>query len=194
MRADQSTRLKEIVLVDRRPEKVLEEEYKGQLIHYFYWLLDFYKPHDYEPVKVCEIEGEKAVLTRLHRTGLVVWHSPVLRDDKPLVTFTLAVHTPIVLSRDWSVMLSKDKSELTIEERFVVKYFISSVVNFLKKKLDKTSLSKFTGYSDLIVDEKPPSKYLFRPARAKYFILVGKEPEAVRAKIENLIESEKEAE
>ena len=82
---DQSTpsgRKREIVLIDRRPRRVLVERREGLEIHYFYWDLDLYKPFDYEPVTVLN----SSVLSRYHWRGLVLWNAPVRRESRPLVT------------------------------------------------------------------------------------------------------------
>ncbi len=88
-------RIKEIVLIDKNPKKVLVERRRELEIHYFYWDLDLYKPFDYEPVTVLE----SFVLSRYHWKGLVLWNAPLKRENKPLISFFIGVHTPLVASR-----------------------------------------------------------------------------------------------
>ena len=155
--------------MSKRPEKVLEEIREEQRIHYFYWSWDVYKKDDYEPVKV---HGE-AVLSRVHWRGLVIWGSPLTKEGKPLVKFVPGVHTPIVVSEDRQKRILRLR-EISSYDWTALQLFLA-YIDLLAEKLP----NKLYDYSDLIVAEKPPEEYLFRPEDCDYAVLVGKVSEKI---------------
>ena len=159
----------EIVLVSDKPVRVHEEIKDGKVIHYFYWHFDLYKPYDYEPVNVREIEGGVQVLTRVHWTGLVLWNSPRVLEGKPLVTFVGGVHTPIIISENWDYYVVS-REELDIAEKLALKFLLTFIELM---KLHPWPEEIFKDYGDLIVEEPPPPEYEFDLSHGKYVVIVG---------------------
>ncbi|WP_288005046.1 hypothetical protein [Thermofilum sp.] len=164
-----STRLgREIVLIDKEPEKVFIEKTGDREIHYFYWRLDLYKPFDYEPVTL--LDG--FLCSRYHWKGLVLWTEPVARD-KPLMTFALGVHTPLVYSRKWQVFVVYCLPELTLSENFWLGFYLT-IFNALLSGVIKLPNDKvFHGYMDKAVEGEVPEEYRFRLKEWTFLIIVG---------------------
>lgn len=163
---------REIVLIDRRPKRVLVERRKGLEIHYFYWDLDMYKPFDYEPVTLLG----SSVLSRYHWRGLVLWNAPVRREGKPLVSFYRGVHTPLVVSERWVLSLIFCVKDLSLEEEFLLGYYLT-VLNAMLKGLLKVDKESFHGYEDLMEEGEVPERYRFDPEAWGFLIVVGEPPE-----------------
>jgi len=109
-----SSGAKEIVLIDKRPKRVIVERRRELEIHYFYWDLDLYKPFDYEPVTVLG----SYVPSRYHWKGLVLWNAPVKREGKSLVSFFFGVHTPLIISERWVFSLIFCVKDISLEEKY----------------------------------------------------------------------------
>lgn len=143
-------------------------------IHYFHWLLDGYKFLDYEPVQIRYLCGRPIVVSRFHWFVLTVWLEPLMFRNKPVVRFVKAFHTPISLS-DSNVHYG-ELSRLSGEERF---WFRRVYIPFL---IDQASKSieiredQIRGYSDKIVQNKPPKEYEFKLDNMKCYVIVSREP------------------
>ncbi|MCD6349047.1 MAG: hypothetical protein J7L91_05405 [Candidatus Korarchaeota archaeon] len=161
---------KEIVLIDKRPKKVIVERIKDLEIHYFYWDLDLYKPFDYEPVTVMG----SYVLSRYHWKGLVLWNAPVKREGKPLVSFFFGVHTPLVISEKWVFSLIFCVKDISLEERFYLGFYLT-VLNAMLQGL-RIDEGRFHGYKDLIEEDSVPEKYRFNLKAWDFLIVVGELP------------------
>ncbi len=177
-----SSRTKEIVLIDKRPKRVIVER-RGELeIHYFYWDLDLYKPFDYEPVTMLG----SSVLSRYHWKGLVLWNAPVKHDGKPLVTFFFGVHTPLVISEKWVFSLIFCVRDTSLEERFYLGFYLT-VLNAMLQGL-RIDEERFHGYGDLIEEDSVPGKYRFDPEAWDFLIVVGEFPTELPEMIKKRLE------
>ncbi|MBS7625657.1 hypothetical protein KEJ51_01240 [Candidatus Bathyarchaeota archaeon] len=178
----------EIVLIDFTPRRVFVERLKVQEVHYFFWNLDLYKPFDYEPVKVEKRGDGVYVSTRYHWRGLVMWTSPKLHDEKPLLTIAHGVHTPIIYSTRWLFHLICDMKALSASERFMLGAYITIFNALLTGKLSINDQKKFKGYKELITYEAVPEEYRFRLDKWSFLIIIGgcpkTMPEEVRSRLE----------
>jgi len=157
-----------IVMIDERPKKVLVERRGDLEIHYFYWDLDLYKPFDYEPVTVLG----SSVLSRYHWRFLVLWNAPVKREGKPLVSFFLGVHTPLVVSEKRVPSLIFCSEDISLEEKFYLGLFMTMLYSMHQGlKVDE---GRFHGYKDLIEEDSVPEKFRFDPEAWDFLVAVGK--------------------
>jgi len=179
----------EIVLIDKKPRKVFVEKRGNQVIHYFYWLWDLYRPFDYEPVKVEEINGDTWVLTRFHWKGLVIFTSPRLINGKPLLSFARGVHTPLVYSSNWLFHIIFCLKELDLEQQLWLTVYINILRNLSKKGLTLNNLEKFKGYKELLSYDPVPDRYKFRLDTWDYLIIVGKYPLCLLKEIEERLKA-----
>ena len=172
----------EIVLVDRDPERVIIERREGREVHYFYWRADLYKPFDYEPVTL--LDG--LLCTRYHWRGLVLWTDPVV-EGKPLMTFALGVHTPLVYSRSWLVWVVYCARDLTLAERFWLGFYLS-VFNALLQGVLRLPRGGFHGYMDKAVEGEVPEQYRLKPSEWSFLIVVGPLPERLPREVAERLE------
>lgn len=115
--------------------------------HYFYWERQVFPPHfaeiktyfdhigkeierkglgsansipaaigDYEPV-FCNIDGRPLLISRLHYHIAIIWTTPAICRNKPVVSFLVGPHTPIIKSNDCSINTWKMFERMKIETR-----------------------------------------------------------------------------
>ncbi|MEM0008770.1 MAG: hypothetical protein QXH50_02030, partial [Thermofilum sp.] len=101
---------------------------------------------------------------------------PVVRD-KPLMTFALGVHTPLVYSRKWQVFVVYCLPELTLSESFWLGFYLTIFNALLKGMIKLPSDKAFHGYMDKAVEGKVPEEYRFRLKEWTFLIIVGSLPE-----------------
>lgn len=180
-----SSRTKEIVLIDKRPKRVIVERKEDLEIHYFYWDLDLYKPFDYEPVTVLG----SSVLSRYHWKGLVLWNAPLKLWGKPLVSFYFGVHTPLVFSRRRIVSLIFCARDISLEEKFYLGFYLT-VLNIMLHgwKIADLYGERFKGYEDLIEEDSVPEKYRFDLEAWNFLIVIGDLPKDLPMLIKKRLE------
>jgi len=151
---------------------VFIEKQDDREVHYFYWKTDLYKPFDYEPVT--ELEG--VICTRYHWRGLVLWTNPVVKG-KPLMTFALGVHTPLVYSKSWLVYLVYCLKDLTPEEKFWLGFYVNIFNSLLEGILKLPEEEKFHGYLHKVARGEVPQRYKLKLSDWAFLIVVGSYPE-----------------
>jgi len=150
---------------------VIIEKQDSREVHYFYWKTDLYKPFDYEPVT--ELEG--VLCTRFHWRGLVLWTDPVVKG-KPLMTFALGVHTPLVYSKSWLVYVMYCLRDLTPLEKFWLGFYLNIFNALLQGVLKLPKEGEFHGYMDRAVQGEVPERYKLKPSEWAFLLVVGSFP------------------
>ncbi len=142
-------------------------------IHYFIWLWDLYRPFDYEPVKIVNLNSKNYVFTRYHWNGTVLWTDPIQKNGLPILDFYIGVHTPLILSRKGNITLSANLTELTpLELKLLFHLYLPLLTDMLAGRIS-LNIDKTKGYNEKIVTEAIPPKYEFSPHNYKFLILVG---------------------
>jgi hypothetical protein len=113
------------------------------------------------------------VLSRLHWHVATIWTEPVLRNDKPSVHFTRAIHTPIVESSSYDWRYVELEPTIPHTERIsVVTFYLPLFDKILKGK--RFAFRRKFDYSDRVVNGGVPSKYIFRLEDLKEAVVIGR--------------------
>lgn len=134
------------------------------LIHSFYWRLDVFKEHDYEPV--ASIKNNKSYLTRLHYHGIVLWQNFTRKDGKPIVYFTPGFHTPTLCNKQTIRWLEPDAY---MDKMVLHGYFIPFV---MWTKLHNQNKYAVESYSKKFSDKKVPEGSKFYWNKLTYYVTV----------------------
>ena len=152
------------------PDKVLNEGDTleiGAQIHSFYWKKEIHKNDDYEPVAI--LPAKRCGLSRYHFRGLIVWKDYVSINNKPVASFAMGWHTPILCS-EHKATYSRPPSFL--DNLKLIGYLLPKI-RHMGLNIEKYELR---GYNENIVDEKVPVQRRFRWLDLNYYVLVAPEP------------------
>jgi hypothetical protein len=93
---------------------VISRMQQDETLYFYYPTEHVAKPKDIEPIRKASIQLNQKyelALSRVHRWGLVVWINPfeatTIKQTKPIVTFSLDVHTPFMAMKERESRVNK---------------------------------------------------------------------------------------
>jgi hypothetical protein len=175
----------------------IKKVYEYDDVHYFYWPIEIglgmskifgiriptgpLKLNDYEPIKIMKGKnGNYIVMTRFHYDLLIYFNEPLLKGQRILIEFIVGSHSPLIytgkdnsISLGFTTQVDKGMDSRLIDKIMVLLVFYQKIV---QKVLFKEIKEKDVGEYDDIINQQPPSEFLFNINDFKCIMWIGRFP------------------
>lgn len=167
------------------PERVIEKD----CVHYFYWPKELgigkanllglkipispIKSHDYEPIKINQINGKIVAITRFHYTVFIYFNNLKIQNGKPVADFSYGSHSPLIhVHKDSDIKTEIINSEeMNVISRNMYKTLVAIYTFIVQNKL-KSFNCKVKEYE--LSNDEIPHDTILDTSKMNAYIAIGK--------------------